>query len=488
MSDERLESKATVPRVPMHNPHTGTNAESPVFSPDKLSALAHEFLGYTKSDTASVTIDHLAIGMARVVMGRVRLQENGDTLRLLLTTRIGQRAQVGLSINQIDRQSLRHAAAYLDHAARELPGDATPVNAPVKRRIYLPNTSWRAGTADAFVHARHAAVSALITPMRDAGIEASAFVGVYAHTLVYADKAGLSAQGAETDTEAVVTGWTADRTGSGWAGQASREWNALDLPAIAAQAIETTRRSGNPVAVEPGRHTAILDRPAVAQIVQAMGLAFDARMTLSGQTPLYNPDTRRPRLGEQIVDARIRLTSDPTDRDGGCLPFNRQGYPLRAMTWIDRGVHVNLAFQTDFAASKGYAPANDPPTALRLERVVNERLDSASDMVAVCSNGILVTRFAFLESAGTEPRIGEMTGVTTGGCFLVHNGKIDKPIKNLRFLDSPWLFLNRVIAIGASERAAFGYAPWAGNWPIAPTIVPPLLIQDFNFTAMSDAV
>jgi len=81
-----------------------------------------------------------------------------------------------------------------------------------------------------------------------------------------------------------------------------------------------------------------------------------------------------------------------------------------------------------------------------------------------------------------------MTGITSGGCFLIKKGKIEKAIKNLRFTDSPWFFLNRLMAIGTSERSAFGYAPWYGKWPLPPTIVPPLMVAEFNFTALADAV
>ena len=81
-----------------------------------------------------------------------------------------------------------------------------------------------------------------------------------------------------------------------------------------------------------------------------------------------------------------------------------------------------------------------------------------------------------------------MTGVTYGGCFLVKNGKIEKPVRNFRFVDSPWFFLNRLIEIGTSERTALGYSPWYGDWPVTPTIVPPVMVREFNFTALADAI
>jgi len=158
------------------------------------------------------------------------------------------------------------------------------------------------------------------------------------------------------------------------------------------------------------------------------------------------------------------------------------------MTWVDHGVHTNLGFRHDFAASVGYAPANDPPNALRLERTRGGGPETVEEMIAACADGIYVNRFSYVGSAGDDPTVAMMSGATSGGCFLVRNGKLDKPIKNLRFLESPWLFLNRLDAIGTSERAAFGYAPWAGRWPIDPTIVPPLMIRDFNFVALADSV
>jgi len=81
-----------------------------------------------------------------------------------------------------------------------------------------------------------------------------------------------------------------------------------------------------------------------------------------------------------------------------------------------------------------------------------------------------------------------MTGVTEGGCFLVHNGKIEKSVKDFRFVESMYFILNRLVAIGSSQRTAFGYAPWHGSWPIEPTIVPPLMVDDFNFVALAEAV
>jgi len=461
---------------------------APVLSPDTLRGLAKEILGLSAADTMSVSISHTAIGMARVALSRVRMQDNGDEILVSLTTQFGQRQEVWMSVNQIDPASIRETVRYLDRFAREMPGDPTSLATSIPPRTYLPNTTWKTQTANAFNSARHAAVSALVAPVLDAGFTASAMVGVYACTRVYADKQGLVAAGQETDAEVVVTGWNAKNTGTGWAGQAARDWTTLMPAKVAEQAIRLTTLSANPVAWEPGRYLTILDRPAVAPFVRFMGPCFDAESTFAGATPLYDPTLNRPRLGQRIMDARITLSSDPNDPDGGFLPFNDRAYPRIPMTWVERGVHANIGYNASFAAQVGYPVSNDASWSLRMSNVSGHAPTTLDEMIANCKRGIYVNRFAFVETVSGPPTSQMLTGVTSGGCFLVKEGKIDKPIKNLRFLESPWAALNRLEAIGAPERAPFGFAPWAGTWPIDPTIVPPLMIQDFNFTALADSV
>jgi len=481
-----LESDLALGVSPLWLPPRSLDA-SPVLPPDILRAMAKEILELSTADTMSVYIDHTATGVARVARGRVRLQESGSAFRIYLVTRFGHRAEVTFSMDQFDRSTLRQAVRYLDQLARTQSGDPISLTMPALPRVYGPNTTWHDATARALASSRHAAVPALIIPVLDAGFAASGMIGVYAHSTVFANTEGLMVSGQETDAELAVTAWSADGKGAGWAGQTSRDWTTLRPDAIARRAIHLAERAANPVAYEPGRYTTILDRPAVVQLVNRMGEHFDAHATFERLTALFNTSTLRPKLNEPVVDQRITLSSNPNDPDGGYLPFNYRGDPLIPMTWVDRGIHTNLAYSADYAAAVGYAPPNDAPTSLRMDNVSRDTPTSVEEMIASCRNGIYVNRLAYVGPTGDLAN-GLLSGVTAGGCFLIRNGKIEKAIKNLRFLDSPWFFLNRLEAIGTPERASFGYAPWAGGWPVTPTIVPPLMIRDFNFTATADNV
>jgi len=434
------------------------------------------------ADTVELSMSHTANGVARVMQGRVHVAASGDLLDLSIKTAFGSRLSMQLTSNQIDLASLRQAVRYLERVAHDLPGDSTRDGLPVAPRTYIPATTWHESTAAAFYEARHTIIPSLVEPLRNAGLAATAFVGVHLQSVAFVQRDGDSAAAQETDSEIVTTGWSDDEKGNGWAGQASREWTTLDPAAVAAEAVRLTKLAANPVAFEPGRRTAILGRPAVAQFVSAMsGRAFDSSSAWTNG-PLYDPQKRAPRLGQRVWDKRLTLRSDPNDPVASFIPFDGRGNPSIPMTWIQDGVHVNVAYGGLNAARWGVTPANNRPTAMRLSGGPT----SIEEMIAQCNEGIYVNRFAYVGTI--DSTTGEIRGVTDGGCFLVRHGKIDRAIKDLYFVESPWFAFNRVLAVGPAERGALGYAPWLGPWPAPPVVVPPMMIGDFNFTAMSDAV
>ena len=76
------------------------------------------------------------------------------------------------------------------------------------------------------------------------------------------------------------------------------------------------------------------------------------------------------------------------------------------------------------------------------------------------------------------------TGLTRDGTFLIENGKITHPVKNLRFNESPIFMLNNLEAMGRPVRVS---ASEDGS-PGQAIVVPPIKARDFNFTSTSDAV
>jgi predicted Zn-dependent protease len=143
-----------------------------------------------------------------------------------------------------------------------------------------------------------------------------------------------------------------------------------------------------------------------------------------------------------------------------------------------------MAYDVGWAMMKGKAFAADP-SSFRMEAGPETPTKTIEEMIASCKEGIYVNRFS--DVSEIDERSGMLTGATRDGCFLIKDGKFSKAVKNFRIMESPFFFLNKIEAIGASERAAFGWTK-EGEWPRQPIIVPPLMVQDFNFSALADAV
>jgi len=91
--------------------------------------------------------------------------------------------------------------------------------------------------------------------------------------------------------------------------------------------------------------------------------------------------------------------------------------------------------------------------------------------------GLLVTRFWYIRMV--NPQTVQLTGLTRDGLFLIENGKVTDPVVNFRFNESPVRMLQNTIAMGRPVRTRGGESGM---------IVPPIVVKDFPFTSISDAV
>jgi predicted Zn-dependent protease len=484
-----------------------------VLSRDDVVALGRRLLELVSARSVGVRIEHTARAVTKVTNGRTLTADDGDRVQITFQSQFGSCLPVSIGTNQLDDTTLRRVVAQADAAApvRTAGNDTDPVDYSDQEkftfnpRTFLPVSLWHETTARAMDSARSEIIPRVIEQLRGSGLDGAATVGVAERSVLYLYKEGLTAFADETDAELTVTARTPDYQTSGWGGAASRNWTQLSPDDVVAHAIDMANRGRNPVALEPGRRVAILGPAAVAEMVCEMTYAFDSQRTMvvgKVETPFtllnHERSGRHTKLGRRVFDPRIMITSDPADVLGGYPPFFEAGgienavwgFPTPAMTWIDRGVLANLAYKVNDSLTRAL-PACDIPTSVRLAPIAETRTATIDEMIANCEEGIYVPRFS--DVFVVDRPSGMMSGVTRDGCFLIKHGKIDRPVKNFWFLDSPFFAFNKMEMIGTPERVAFGYntpptgqAP--GRWPRLPVIVPPMMIQDFNFSALADAV
>jgi predicted Zn-dependent protease len=311
-------------------------------------------------------------------------------------------------------------------------------------------------------------------PARAKGnLQAAGFLQVDANINSMGNSAGLFHYHRGTKSNYTLTVRTADGTGSGWSGAEEPKFASIDFAKISAQAIEKAELSRNPVAIEPGRYTVILEPQAVGDLVSLVAFYADARSADEGRSPFVKEGGGN-KIGEKIVDQRITVYSDPYDPKILADPFDGEGFPLTRRNWIDQGVLKEMQYGRFWAKKQGKQPTGGANNI-----VLSGGSTTRDQMIAGTARGILVSRLWYLREV--DPRTLMYTGLTRDGTFLIENGKITKAIKNMRFNESPLFMLNNLEALGAQERVA-------GVEAGIPCVMPLLKARDFNFTSLSDAV
>ena len=401
-----------------------------------------------------------------------------STSGAVLSGGIGVQSTIGkkhavATTNDFSDDSLKEVVEKSETLARLSPDD--PENMPgLGPQTYVPVNSYFDSTANLTPEDRARAALTALEPARKAGDLATAgFIIVNVGAGALGNSHGLFAYNRSTNVNYTVTVRTADGTGSGWAGGEHPDWNQVDFAALSNHAINKARLSRNPVAIEPGKYTTILEPQAVGDLVQLMGGSLAARSADEGRSAFAKQGGGN-KIGEQIVDKRVTIFSDPQDAQLLGNPYDGQGLPLSRQVWVENGVLKQL-FYSRFWAQKQGKPATGGPNTFKMEGGDT----SIDDMIKSTPRGVLVTRLWYLRPV--DPRTILFTGLTRDGTFLIENGKITKSIKNFRFNESPLFMLNNVEAIGPAVRIG-------GTEQGGPIVVPALKVKDFNFTSLSDAV
>jgi predicted Zn-dependent protease len=116
---------------------------------------------------------------------------------------------------------------------------------------------------------------------------------------------------------------------------------------------------------------------------------------------------------------------------------------------------------------------------------------STEAMIASTKRGFLVTRLSGMNLVDRGSLL--VSGVTRDGLWLIEDGKVVKPVRNFRFIESPLVALNNIEDIGQAERVfhPLPISMFVGFTPhmiLSQVIVPSIKVRDFSFTSTIDAI
>jgi predicted Zn-dependent protease len=456
-------------------------------------------------------IGSLWMGTVRWARNRITTTTEDRDNRLILTRSING-AAVEVNFNEVNDAALvaalRRAERLIHLEDEHVDADAIsrkdsplrPRDEPVTFPKLFFDTTYQLNAARRAETARTLMQSATAAGMLSAG-----YVNVSARSFAYITSWGYTKYFQYTWAQYSVTVRDPKGTGSGWGGVDWPDWNRVDGVKLSQIALDKCLASRNPVRVEPGRYTTILEPQAVGDFIAPL-MTDDAINRMANEimsgAPFHKsgdnePPTHRTigysRMGERVIDARLSISSDPNDPDLGFPPYvdfilNGGVAAYHPAVWIERGVLKNPSYDRSYAV-KMLGQTTGLPNEGAFRMSVDGTTTSIDEMIATTQRGLLVTRFDNLQQLGSPALL--CRGYTRDGVWFIENGKISHPAKNLMFTESILFALNNLEQVGVPQRIFRPMSDWkpmAFAFNPQPIIVPPMKIRDFSFTALSDAV
>jgi predicted Zn-dependent protease len=439
---------------------------------DAAQSLIERAIGMSKAESVEISVNANLTGNTRFAANQLTTSGIIEGSNFAVQSHFGAKHAVVVT-DDLSEASIRRAVEQSERLAKLAPDDPEAMP-PLPPQSYTPVNAFHDATAAATPADRARAALSALEPARQAkNIVASGFIVTGANASAYGNKQGLFAYFPSTTSNYTLTVRTTDGTGSGWAAADDHDWSKLDYRAVSARAIEKAQRSANPMAIEPGRYTVILEPQAVGDLVQLLIGYIAARSADEGRSPFVKAEGGN-KIGEKIVDSRVTILSDPSDPQLGGQPFDGEGLPLARQTWVENGVLKQL-YYSRFWAKKMSKTATGFPTTVKMLGGAT----TTEQMIAATPRGLLITRLWYLREV--DPRTALYTGLTRDGVFLIEDGRIARAVKNFRFNESPLFMLNNIEALGPAQRLA-------GTEGGGDIVMPTVKARDFNFTSLSDAV
>jgi predicted Zn-dependent protease len=446
-----------------------------MLSRSEAEALLKKVLAFSKADEMEATLNGGRIANTRFAVNSATTSGDTDDLTLAVNAHFGQKGGVATT-NTLDDAGLEKVVRAAEEIARLRPDD--PEQQPfLEKQNYIEiKDSFDDATYNADADERARGIATTVDPSRAKNLVAAGIFDNQGGFTARANTKGNFGYSTNSQASYTTTVRTADGQGSGWASAMSHKISEVDAKAVGARAIEKSEKSQNPVAIEPGKYTVILEPNAVGDLVTNMLFFFGARQADEGRSFLAKKGGGNL-LGEKLFGDGVNVYTDPNFKGAPGAPFDGAGLAAIPMDFIRNGVVKNLNYSRYWAKKQGKEPTPFPTNV-----IIDGGKSSIEEMIAGTERGILVTRLWYIRLV--DPQSVLYTGLTRDGTFLIEKGRIKSAIKNFRFNETPVKMLNNIEAmspvsrITGSERVGDGF----------PVLAPAIKVREFEFTSLSDAI
>jgi PmbA protein len=384
--------------------------------------------------TQATQVDDTSVAVLCLADGHTGLAETNDV------------GEDGLRDVAARARAAAQAAARAASGPGEYPGLPEPEAARAHDGFDAATAHLDPGTAGAALRAGFAACA-------ERDLEAFGLFSAGVVETGLAATTGLRARDAVTDAFLKVVARDADGR-SGFASATGRAADDLDAGAVARHAVARVP-AGEALELAPGALPVVLSADAVGTLLEFLGfLAFNGLAHAEGRGALVG------RLGTRVAAPAINLADAP--RFPRTLPraFDAEGVPKRPVPLIQDGVAHAVVHDTRSATRAGagarstghaLAPGGSSWGALPTNLVLaGGGAGSEEELAAPVERGLYVTRLWYVNPVHEPSTL--LTGMTRDGTYLIEDGRLGRPVRDVRFTDSILRLLEATEALTAEQR------------------------------------
>lgn len=440
----------------------------------RAAALAARAIELSEAPATEAVAAVTASSLTRFADNRIHQNVAEENAEVSVRAVVGTRTGVA-STNRTDDESLRACCAAAAAAAESAPDDPGFPGLPAPVGGLETADRFAAGTVAFDAKARAAAVRSIVDQSSSRELSCAGGVRSSVQAVAIANSLGISVAQATSGIRATVLSM-GHEGGSGWASFVARDASALAAAATGDEAATLAERSERPGDLDPGSYTVVLAPEAVADLIDFMcWLGLSARSAEEGRSFMSG------RMGERVISEQITIVDDAVADHAFGLSFDFEGVPKQRVALIDHGIAAAVVTDSYWAARTGTGntghalPAPNPHGPLPLNVEVAAGDATIDELIASVDRGVYVTRFHYVNVENPVPVT--LTGMTRDGTFMIENGHLTRPLKNLRFTQS-------VIEALGDVRGVTSSRSWI-NSESNPSLVPGLLLGSFAFTGQT---
>jgi PmbA protein len=388
---------------------------------------------------------------------------------------LGRRIAV-VSTARTDDEGLRALVEGASEAARvvEEHPDWAGLPDPGPDPVEQPAGAWSEGTAAATPEFRAERARAVIAAADAVGSVAYGSFETADEAIAIANSKGIRVAQRRTSATLITVHMSPDG-GTGYAEDSAVDATRIDAAALGEEAATTSRAMDRPVALPAGDYPVVLGEYAVVDITDNLAfLGFSALAVEEGRSFFEH--------GRRIGSDLVTIVDDAVDPAGFPSAFDYEGVGKTRVVMVERGVCGEVVYDAQTAAKAGRRstghglPAPNTYGPLPLNTIMAAGATPRAELVAGMGRGLLVNRFHYTNPV--HPKLAIVTGMTRDGLFLVEDGRIVGPVRNLRFTQSYLDALAAVTAVGSTRRAVKGF--------LGASLVPALRIDGWTFTGVTE--